>query len=298
MTGDPQRVARSTHTVPAAVISEPFGFTDVRPGPPTGPAATVAAVGTIDIDDATLAYDVDGHGTRTMAFVHGWCSKAAHWDRQVEHFAPSYRVVRWDRRGMGRSGAAAAAESPERHAADLVVLLDHLGIDTVTVVGHAGGGPATIAFAARHPDRVTGMVLVDTRLHDPATPDAAAFAASIEQSCARLTDDAFFARLYASFFGPRAGEDLVDDAVANALATDRATAAEEMRHILADTMTMARQVRCPVLWVSAHPEDTARVRDAFPDAMIGHVVGSGHFVGVEVPDQLNPMIEVLLARTA
>jgi pimeloyl-ACP methyl ester carboxylesterase len=254
-------------------------------------------VGTIDIDGATLAYDEDGHGKRTIAFVHGWCSKSAHWDRQVEHFAPAYRVVRWDRRGIGRSGAAAAAESPDRHAADLAVLLDHLGIDTVTVVGHAGGGPATVAFAARHPDRVTGMVLVDTRLHDPAAPEAAEFAASIEQSCARLTDDTFFARLYASFFGPRAPKDIVDDAVANALATNRATAAEEMRHILVDTMAMAGQVGCPVLWVSAHPQDTVGVRDAFPDAMVGHVVGSGHFVGVEVPEQLNPMIEVLLART-
>jgi pimeloyl-ACP methyl ester carboxylesterase len=152
-------------------------------------------VGTIDIDGAKLSYDVDGQGERAIAFVHGWCSKAAHWDRQVEHFARSYRVVRWDRRGIGRSGAAAAAESPDRHAADLAFLLDHLGIDTVTVVGHAGGGPTTVAFAAQHPDRVTGMVLVDTRLYDPAAPEAAAFAASIEQSCARLTDDAFFARL-------------------------------------------------------------------------------------------------------
>jgi hypothetical protein len=86
--------------------------------------------------------------------------------------------------------------------------------------------------------------------------------------------------------------------VANALATDRATAAAEMRHILVDTTAMARQVRCAVLWVSARPDDTAGVRDAFPDAMVGHVVGSGHFVGVEVPEQLNPMIEVLMARTA
>ena len=262
------------------------------------PAATVAGVGTIDIDGASIAYDVDGQGERTIAFVHGWCSKAAHWDRQVEHFAPAYRVVRWDRRGIGRSGAAAAAESPDRHAADLAVLLDHLGIENVTLVGHAGGGPATVAFAAEHPDRVTGMVLVDTRLYDPGASGAATFAASIEQSCARLSDDAFFARLYASFFGPRASKDIVDDAVANALATSRATAAAEMRHILVDTMAMARQVRCPVLWVSAHPEDTVAVRDAFPDAMVGHVVGSGHFVGVEVPEQLNPMIEVLLARTA
>jgi pimeloyl-ACP methyl ester carboxylesterase len=255
-------------------------------------------VGTLDVDGATLAYDVDGSGRRAIAFVHGWCSKAAHWDRQVQHFAGTYRVVRWDRRGMGRSSAAPAAMSPDRHADDLAALLDHLGIGAVTVVGHAGGGPSTIAFAANHPDRVTGMVLVDTAVNDPAKPGSEDFAASIDQSAARLTDDAYFSRLYASFFGPRAPKEVVDDAVANALATNRATAAEEMRHILVDTAAMARRVRCPVLWVSARPDDTAGARAAFADVMVGHVVGSGHFVALEVPEQLNPMVEVLLARTA
>jgi pimeloyl-ACP methyl ester carboxylesterase len=139
------------------------------------------------------------------------------------------------------------------------------------------------------------MVLVDTRLFDPLAGNAGRFTASIDQSCSRIEDDAFFARLYASFFGPRAPREVVDDAIANALSTDRATAAAEMRHILTDTKAMARQVRCPVLWVSAHPDDTTDVRDAFPDAMVGHVVGSGHFVGLEVPEQLNPMIDTFLA---
>jgi pimeloyl-ACP methyl ester carboxylesterase len=254
-------------------------------------------VGTIDIDGIALAYDVDGEGESALAFVHGWCSKAAHWDRQVEYFARTHRIVRWDRRGLSRSGAAPAATSPTRHADDLARILDHLGINAVTVIGHAGGGPATVSFAAHHPERVTGMVLVDTRHYDPKAVDAAGFAASIEKSCARLRDDAFFARLYASFFGPRARREIVDDAIANALSTDRTTAAAEMRHILTDTNAMARQVRCPVLWVSAHPDDTAGVLKAFPDAMVGHVVGSGHFVGLEVPEQLNPMIDVFLAGT-
>jgi pimeloyl-ACP methyl ester carboxylesterase len=255
-------------------------------------------VGTIEIDGAALAADVDGQGGDAIAFVHGWCSKSAHWDRQVEHFAPTHRTVRWDRRGMSRSAAAAAATSPARHADDLAGILDHLGIETATVVGHAGGGPATIAFAGRHPERIAGMVLVDTRLFDPRAPDADGVAASIAQSAERIDDDAFFARLYASFFGPRAPRDVVDDAVANALRTDRATAAEEMRHVLTDTAALARQVACPVLWVSAHPGDTGGVREAFPDAMVGHVVGSGHFVGLEVPEQLNAMIDVFLASHA
>ena len=175
-----------------------------------------------------------------------------------------HRVVRWDRRGIGRSGAAAAATGPDQHADDLAALLDHLGIDKVTVVGHAGGGPSTVAFAAHHPDRVTGMVLVDTGLNDASAPSAEKMAAYIEKSASKLDDDEFFERLYRSFFGPRAAKAVVDDAVANALATNRATAAAEMRHVCADTMAWAKEVRCPVLWVSANPDDTANPRGRSP----------------------------------
>ena len=56
-------------------------------------------------------------------------------------------------------------------------------------------------------------------------------------------------------------------------------------------------MRCPVLWVSARPDDAAAVRPHFAgtDLSIGHVVGSGHFVQVEVPDQFNPMLAAFLA---
>ncbi len=121
----------------------------------------------------------------------------------------------------------------------------------------------------------------------------------LEKSCARLERDGapYFERLYRSFFGPRAPEAVVADAVANALATPVTTATAEMRHMGLDMAAAAAQVRCPVLWVSAQPDDTAEVRERFAgtEVMVGHVVGSGHFVQVEVPEQLNPMIAAFLA---
>lgn len=253
---------------------------------------------TLDIDGAHLAYEVEGAGPHTVAFFHGWCSKAAHWDAQAAALASTHRVVRWDRRGMGRSTTDTPAASPDRHAADLLALLDVEGIERATVVGHAGGGPSAVAFAARHPDRTEGLILVDSRIHQPApagTDDP--WTSYLETSCARLEAEGapYFERLYRSFFGPRTSGAVVVDAVANALATPLAVATAEMRHMATDTAALAAQVRCPVLWVSAQPDDTAAVRSHFADVTIGHVVGSGHFVQVEVPDQLNPMIAAFLA---
>ena len=264
-------------------------------------------MGTLDLDGARLAYDLDGPaspaGTAAgpvLAFAHGWCSKAAHWDAQAAAFAPTHRIVRWDRRGMGRSTADRPAESPARHADDLAAILDAEGIERVVVAGHAGGGPTALTFAARHASRTAGLIMVDTRVTAGA-PDGgpSPWAASLDKSCARLEQEGetYFERLYRGFFGPRASEAVVADAVANALATPVATATSEMRHMGLDMVPTAAQVQCPVLWVSAQPDDTAEVRERFAgtDLTIGHVVGSGHFVQVEVPDQLNPMIAAFLA---
>lgn len=255
---------------------------------------------TIEVDGARLAYRLEGAGGRVVAFAHGWCSKLEHWDAQARHLGAGHQVLRWDRRGMGRSAGpdVAPADSPERHARDLAAILDAEGIDRAVVAGHAGGGPTALAFAADLPERTEGLVLVDTRLH-AASPAGQAdrWAEGIERSCEKLLGeggDAYFERLYRSFFGPRAPAAVVDDAVANALATPRHLAAAEMRHIVGDTAGDARRARCPVLWVSALPNDTASVQEAFCEVMVGHVVGSGHFVQVEVPEQLNAMLDVFL----
>ena len=47
------------------------------------------------------------------------------------------------------------------HAADVEAILDHVGVDTATIVGHSMGGFVTAAFATEHPDRVAGLVLID-----------------------------------------------------------------------------------------------------------------------------------------
>lgn len=63
-------------------------------------------------------------------------------------------VLLWDRRGYGGSTRGAYAASQE---ADLVALLDHLGIETVTLIGIAAGGASVAGFASCHPERVLSL---------------------------------------------------------------------------------------------------------------------------------------------
>ncbi|MDH4147953.1 MAG: alpha/beta hydrolase, partial [Acidimicrobiia bacterium] len=124
----------------------------------------------LTVDGADLFHRIEGEGSPAVAFVHGWCSHLGHWDAQARHLAPRHRVLRWDRRGMGASAGAPPADGPLRHAADLAAVLDAGDVDEAVVVGHAGGGPTAVAFAATRPERTRALVMVDTRLHRPAPP--------------------------------------------------------------------------------------------------------------------------------
>ena len=80
------------------------------------------------------------------------------WERQFLPFARSYRVIRYDARGFGRSKRPDEVFS---HYEDLRGLLDHLGIERASLVGLSLGGRTAIDFVLTHPSRVTSLVLVN-----------------------------------------------------------------------------------------------------------------------------------------
>lgn len=97
-----------------------------------------------------------------VLFVHGMTGTGEVWAPQVPAFvAAGWRPVVVDRRGAGRSGPR--DERSSDRAADLVAVLDHLGVERAHLVGHAAGGTDVMATALRHPDRVGALVLTNTQ---------------------------------------------------------------------------------------------------------------------------------------
>ena len=108
----------------------------------------------LNVGDASIRYEVTGEGP-AIVFIHGWAQNLSIWEDQVRAFAPHYRVVRYDRRGYGEStGHADGTADP----ADLLILLDSLGIQSAHVVGLSAGAHAAINFAAAYPERVRSLV--------------------------------------------------------------------------------------------------------------------------------------------
>src|SRR5688500_9434519 len=110
--------------------------------------------GMINVGDATLRYELSGRG-ETVVFVHGWANTLAIWDDQVPAFNQRYQVLRYDRRGFGRStGFADVSADPD----DLRILLDSLGIASAYVVGLSAGSEVATRFAFAFPQRTRALV--------------------------------------------------------------------------------------------------------------------------------------------
>lgn len=115
-------------------------------------------------------------------------------------------LVAPDLRGRGRSGGLEGPAGMDRHADDLLAVLDHLDLPAPLVAGHSMGGFVAAAFGARHPDRVSGTVLVDGGLPLPSPPEGTtpeqALNAAIGPAAQRLTMTFGSTEEYLDFWRP------------------------------------------------------------------------------------------------
>lgn len=117
----------------------------------------------LDRDGVAIHYEVAGEGP-ALLLTHGYSATGEMWRGQVEAFTRHYRLITWDMRGHGRSDYPAdpAAYSEDATVADMAALLDTLGAPTAIVGGLSLGGYMSLAFHLAHPERVRGLLIIDT----------------------------------------------------------------------------------------------------------------------------------------
>jgi 3-oxoadipate enol-lactonase len=112
--------------------------------------------GYVHVDGGKLFYEIAGTGEYIILLHDGLVHREI-WEGQFLAFAKKYRVLRYDRRGFGKSSIA---QSPYSNLDDLNDLYIQLKIEQAILVGMSAGGSLAINFALKYPERVNGLVLV------------------------------------------------------------------------------------------------------------------------------------------
>ncbi|HEX9712026.1 MAG TPA: alpha/beta hydrolase [Actinomycetota bacterium] len=119
---------------------------------------------TAQAGEITIGYDVHGKDGDWLVLVMGHAYARWAWNWQVSGLAERFRVVTFDNRGIGETGAPPAPYTVEQMAADTVALLDALGIERAHLIGTSLGGCIALEVALSYPERVERLVLACTSL--------------------------------------------------------------------------------------------------------------------------------------
>jgi 3-oxoadipate enol-lactonase len=125
------------------------------------PAAQKPAViekhsGHVDVGSGKIYYEECGSGA-AIVLLHDGLMHAVTWDAVWEPLCGKYHVVRYDRRGYGRSDLPKAQFSPVE---DLQKLLAHFKVQRAVIAGNSSGASLAIDFALAHPENVEGLFLI------------------------------------------------------------------------------------------------------------------------------------------
>jgi pimeloyl-ACP methyl ester carboxylesterase len=128
-------------------------------------------------DGTQIAYYVDdfmepwikAEDKETLLLYHGSCEAAEVFTSMVPLLARHYRVVRIDERGLGQSRMAPGTYTPstEVFVADLLAVVDHLGVDKFHLLAQSSGGLVCVPFALAYPQRLKSLVLCQTPYRMP-----------------------------------------------------------------------------------------------------------------------------------
>ena len=117
--------------------------------------------GYFDVGGSKIYYETRGSGP-AIVLLHDGLLHGVTWDEVWEPLERKHQVIRYDRRGYGRSDAATASFSSTE---DLAKLLRYLKVSHAVIAGSSSGAAIAIDFALEHPEMVDGLFLIGPVVH-------------------------------------------------------------------------------------------------------------------------------------
>lgn len=266
-----------------------------------------------------------------IVFLHATGFNARTYRSMLAPLGERYHVLAIDARGHGLTNLAAhrfGYTSWRRHRDDLIALLELHFTQPVTLAGHSMGATVSLLTAARRPDLVASLALIEpvimppgyyAAMHMPLAPWAISLSMPLARGAAKRTAHfpdresamrAFTGRGVFKTFPPEMIADYVADGLledhrgglklACAPAYEAATYCAQ-RH---DPWRALKRVQCPMVLLRAENNSTiarasmARIEAVRPEARVATIEGAGHMLPMERPDRVRAAIEsaALMAR--
>ena len=257
-------------------------------------------------DGTRLTYTLYDHPapSRHIVLVHSLAMDRSLWRPVAERLSTNACVLIHDCRGHGRSDKPQGPVTVERHADDLADLIDQLGWPTALVAGASMGGCIALAFAIRHPGRVSALGLVDTTAwYGPDAPKnweqranaalAAGLSSLTDFQVTRWFGDKFRAE------NPQVVKDCVDTFLRN----DVAVYAQTCRMLGAcDLRAGLAAIKVPTAIVvgeedyATPPAMAEAMHKAIAASTLTVLPGARHLTPLERPDQIAAALGQLLQR--
>ena len=116
-----------------------------------------------DINGQRIFYTDSGGDAPAVVFSHGFLMDHSMFEPQVAALSPEFRVIAWDARGFGVTEFDGKPFTYWDSARDVLALCDHLGLERAVFAGMSQGGFVSHRVALLAPERVRGLVLIDTQ---------------------------------------------------------------------------------------------------------------------------------------
>jgi 3-oxoadipate enol-lactonase len=255
--------------------------------------------------DAEIVYRVLGEGSPVI-LLHPFPVKHEFWLPVAQSLATRYRIILPDLRGHGDSGAGDGPATMEKHAADIVRVMDDADIGRAPLVGVSLGGYALFEFWRRNRGRVAALGLCNTKAPADSSEVRAGRLQAANDVLERGTEP-FFETMIPRLLAKTTREarpDLVEGALRMMRKMSPEDVAQVQRGMAVrpDSMDTLKTINVPTLLVTGEEDILTGVNEA--ELMRQHISGSqlrvipkaGHYSPWERPEEVSRLLRQFLER--
>ena len=247
-------------------------------------------------DSERIAYDVVGRGNTSLIFIHGWSCDGRYWQKQIPVFAKEYQVITVDLAGHGHSSGDRSEFTMLSFANDVKAIIDRENIDRAVLIGHSMGGGVVAEAARLMPERVVGIVGIDTFQNvAERIPQAV-----IDDMVQPFEDD--FKSAAQDFVSPMFPKG-TDQQLMNWVQEDMSSAPKDIalstfrnylgQYVDGEAATVFEDIAIPVVSINARlwPTEPEENRKHIEDYQLLYIEGTGHFPMLEEPAEFNRLLK-------